>query len=179
MKQLLDLLNFSFMNGVFWSRVFQIVLRSGGIPTPPVEGESKILLGVTFLLSVGNLRRSNFDHSNVSQSYKQLSVNIEHQLKSKLAWPVGTKSTKLKQWHRRNDYSWKWSFFWVIAWKLLFSEGRQKFGGAGGGGSTERGDSRRLSPIPPVGKTLWSVLKINFFKTLWPLFMDGVQLPQG
>ena len=42
-----------------------------------------------------NLRRSAFDHSNLFQSYKQ-SSNIEHWLKSKLAWPVFAKSTKLK-----------------------------------------------------------------------------------
>ena len=40
------------------------------------------------------------------QSWKHHPVNAEHQLKSKLAWPVCQKSTKLKQkWYRSNDYS--------------------------------------------------------------------------
>ena len=41
--------------------------------------------GRTFLLSGGNLARSDLEHLSLFQSYKQDSVNIEHQLKSKLA----------------------------------------------------------------------------------------------
>ena len=60
------------------SMVFQIALMS--------ERESEILLvGKFFLPGGGNLRRSGFDHSNYFKSQKQLSVNTEHQLKSKLA----------------------------------------------------------------------------------------------
>ena len=42
--------------------------------------------------------------------------------KPKLEWPVSTNTMKLKwKWYRRNDYWQKWSFYWVITWKLLFS----------------------------------------------------------
>ena len=59
------------------SMVFQIAVKS--------ERESEILLvGQFFLAGGGNLRRSGFDHSNYFKSQKQLSVNTEHQLKSKL-----------------------------------------------------------------------------------------------
>ena len=51
-------------------------------------GGSEILLRGIFLLDGGNLRKSNLDHLNLFQSWKQLSVNTEHKLKSKLAWPV-------------------------------------------------------------------------------------------
>ena len=85
-------------------RVFQIVLRVGGNP-PSGEGIENFAGGI-FLSGGGNLRRSNFDDLNLFQSQKQLSINTEHQLKSKLAWPTHTKSMKLKQkWYRSNDYS--------------------------------------------------------------------------
>ena len=60
-----------------------------------MEGEWEILLGVRILSVSGHLRWSTFDHSSLFQSNKH-SVNIEHQLKSKLEWPVCTKSMKLK-----------------------------------------------------------------------------------
>ena len=40
------------------------------------------------IISGGNLMRSDFDHSNLFFFYNQYSVNIEHQLKSKLVRPV-------------------------------------------------------------------------------------------
>ena len=61
------------------------------------EGIRNFAGGAIFLLGGENLRRSGFDHSNYFKSQKQLSVNTEHQLKSKLAWPVCQKSIKLKQ----------------------------------------------------------------------------------
>ena len=64
-------------------------------------GESEILLEWTFLPVGGNLRRSDFDNSNL---FQQLSVNTEHQLKPTLAWSVCTKSMKLK----KKWYRWKW-----------------------------------------------------------------------
>ena len=59
------------------------MLRVGGNP-PSGEGIENFA-GGTFLSGGGNLRRSNFDDLNLFQSQKQLSVNTEHQLKSKLA----------------------------------------------------------------------------------------------
>ena len=51
-------------------------------------------------------------------------MKIDQQLKSKLAWLKCQKNMKLKQkWYRRNDYSKKWHFYWVITWKFLFSGG--------------------------------------------------------
>ena len=56
------------------------MVRSGGGKFPTVGwGESEILLRV-FFTGEGKLRRSDFDNSNLCQSYKQLSVNTEHQL---------------------------------------------------------------------------------------------------
>ena len=69
-----------------------------------------------------NLRRKVFDHSNLFQSWKQQSVNVKHCLKFALVWPVYRKNTEVKwKWYRSNDYSLKWSFIWLITWKLLFS----------------------------------------------------------
>ena len=31
--------------------------------------------------------------------------------------------TEMVKWYRSNDYNQKWSFYWVITWKLLFSGG--------------------------------------------------------
>ena len=49
-------------------------------------------------------------------------VHKEHEIKTKR--------------YRSNDYSYKWSFHWVITWKLLFSgeDGRINFWWGGGGG---------------------------------------------
>ena len=49
-------------------------------------------------------------------------------IKLKSAWPVCSKSMKLRQkWYRSNEYSWRWRFYWVITWKLLFSWGEFTF----------------------------------------------------
>ena len=45
----------------------------------------KFYWGGSLLLGDGNPKMSDFDHSNIFQSLKQLSVNTERQLKSKLA----------------------------------------------------------------------------------------------
>ena len=58
-------------------KVFQIVLRGGEIGN---------FVGVDFLLGGGKLRRSGFDHLNLFQSEKQLSVNNEYQLFYFLQW---------------------------------------------------------------------------------------------
>ena len=52
--------------------------------------------GGIFLPDGENLRRSDFDDSEI--------VNTEHQLKSKLAWSV-LKEYEIKKWYRNNDYS--------------------------------------------------------------------------
>ena len=59
--------------------------RSGGGDSPSVEGEGdrKFCWGVNLDGGV-NLRRIDFDHSNLFQGQKKLSVNREHRLKSKL-----------------------------------------------------------------------------------------------
>ena len=46
-------------------------------------GNGKFFWGI-FLSGGGNLTRSDFDHLNLFQSYKQHFVNIENRLKSKL-----------------------------------------------------------------------------------------------
>ena len=63
--------------------VSQIELR--GKQENPLSRGIGNFAGRTFLLSVGNLTRNDFEHLSLFQSYKQDSVNIEHQLKSKLA----------------------------------------------------------------------------------------------
>ena len=71
------------------TRVFQIGVE--GRDSPSVKGDGKFCWGRGFnLYGRGNLRRSNFDHSNLFQGQKQHSVNIERLLKSKLTWPVCT-----------------------------------------------------------------------------------------
>ena len=62
---------------------------------PPSQSEILLWRGI-FLPDEGNLRRSDFDDPNLFQSWKQLSVNTEHQLKSKLAWPVLYKEHGIK-----------------------------------------------------------------------------------
>ena len=47
------------------------------------EGDGKFCWGVNLDGGV-NLRRTDFDHSNLFQGQKKLSVNSEHRLKSKL-----------------------------------------------------------------------------------------------
>ena len=69
---------------------------------------------------------------------------------------------KLKQkWNGSNDYSWKWFFYFVITWKLLYE-------GVGGGGEVFLGERmewanfqlvEELPPSSPVGKTLLDVNK--------------------
>ena len=77
-------------------RVFQIVLRGGSRKSPARgEGIGTFTRGGVFLSGDVHLRRSVFDYSSLFQRKKH-SVNIEHQLKSKLAWSVCTKSMKLK-----------------------------------------------------------------------------------
>ena len=81
--------------------------RGGGGDSPSVEGEGdgKFCWGVNLDGGV-NLRRTDFDHSNLFQGQKKLSVNSEHRLKSKLVWTVCTKSIKLKwKWYWCNDCS--------------------------------------------------------------------------
>ena len=65
---------------------FQMVFRSRG------DGRAMgNIAGVIILVSGGNLTgRDFYDYSNLFQSVKQHSVNIEHQLKPKLAWPMCT-----------------------------------------------------------------------------------------
>ena len=82
--------------------------RSGGggdSPSGEGEGDGKFCWGVNLDGGV-NLRRIDFDHSNLFQGQKKLSVNSEHRLKSKLVWTVCTKSIKLKwKWYWCNDCS--------------------------------------------------------------------------
>ena len=55
-----------------------------GLGESPQWGDGKFCWG-DFLSGGGNLTRSDFDHLNLFQNYKQHSVNIEHLLKLKLA----------------------------------------------------------------------------------------------
>ena len=70
------------------------MLRGRGIP--PVWEKWEVMLGAIFLSGSGNLNGSDFDHSNLFQSYKQCSVNTDHRLKSKLATRIRKTSVKLK-----------------------------------------------------------------------------------
>ena len=65
------------------TNIFQIELR--GKQKNPLSRGIGNFAGKTFSLSCGILTRSDFEHLSLFQSYKQDSVNIEHQLKSKLA----------------------------------------------------------------------------------------------
>ena len=75
---------------VTMTRVFHKVLRGGGEFLPSWgEGGGDFSGGRIFLSDGGNLRRSYFGHSS-----NQHSVNIQHQLKPKLEWPVCKKKHK-------------------------------------------------------------------------------------
>ena len=50
-------------------------------------------------------------------------MNTEHQLKSKLAWPVCTEYEIKTKKAQEQWLQLKWSFYWFIIWKLLFNEG--------------------------------------------------------
>ena len=63
--------------------VFQIEVGGGDSPAVEGEGDGKFCWGVNLDGGV-NLRRIDFDHSNLFQGQKKLSVNSEHRLKSKL-----------------------------------------------------------------------------------------------
>ena len=63
------------------------------------------LAGGIFLSGDGNLTMSGFDDSNLSQSQKKNSVNIEHRLKSKLERRVCEEYEDKIKWYRSNDYS--------------------------------------------------------------------------
>ena len=65
------------------TNIFQIELRSK--QENLLCRGTRNFAGRTLLLSGGNLTRSDFEHLSFFQSYKQDSVNTEHQLKSKLA----------------------------------------------------------------------------------------------
>ena len=67
------------------------------IEEPSAGGRIRNRTGGNFFMGEGNLRRSDFDNSNLIQSLKQLSVNTENQLKSEVTWPKCPKSMKLKQ----------------------------------------------------------------------------------
>ena len=56
------------VNKVLYIRVFQILLRRGGIHPVRGKSESEILLEGIFLMGEVNLRRSDFDNLNFFQS---------------------------------------------------------------------------------------------------------------
>ena len=66
-------------------RVFQMVLRGRRRNLPLVDEEWGILLGVDLFISGLRLRKRAFDHSSLFQNKKHHFINIEHQLKLKLA----------------------------------------------------------------------------------------------
>ena len=57
-----------------------------GFPNRWKRWGKEIFAGGEGLLGCGNLRMSYFDKSNLYQSWNHHPVNIEHQLKVKLAW---------------------------------------------------------------------------------------------
>ena len=75
--------------------VFQIVLR-GKQENPLSRGIANFAEGI-FLMSGENLTRSDFEHLNLFQAWKQNSVNIEHQLaKIKISMTCVDKGYKFK-----------------------------------------------------------------------------------
>ena len=59
-------------------------------------GNGKFCWGGCFLSGDGNLRRSDFDHSNFFQSQKQHSVIIDHQIKFKISMTCEYKDYEVK-----------------------------------------------------------------------------------
>ena len=99
-----------------WKKYFPII-----VCTP----KSEILLGGRiFFAGWRELEEWFWGFEPFSKLFQQLSVNTEHQLKSKLTWSVWPKSMKLKQkWRRKNDYNQKCCFYWVLTWKLFLVGG--------------------------------------------------------
>ena len=132
-----------------------------------------------FLLGGENLTRSYFDPSYYFSKIKTIFCKYWTltKIKSSMTWVYKEYEGMIKmvqeQWPQL-----KWSFYWVIVWKFLFSLEERTFGGGGGGdkncwegsllGKTfpgAGGMSRSLTsgwgtpPIPPVEKTLLPSLK--------------------
>ena len=86
-------------------------------------GEWENWWGNIFLTGYGNLMRNDFDNRNLFQSENQHSVNIDHQLISKLPCTVckeyeGKIKMVQSQWSQL-----KIIFYWVITWKLFLVRG--------------------------------------------------------
>ena len=81
--------------------------------------------GIIFLPGGGNPRRSNSDHLNLFLSKKMAFCEYWTSIKIKISMTCVSKEYKIKtkmvheQWLQL-----KWSLYWVITWKLLFSGGR-------------------------------------------------------
>ena len=119
--------------------------------------------GGIFLLDGGNLTRSSFDYSNLFQSCKQHSVNIERWLKSKLAWPVCTKEYGGKIKMAQQWLQLKMKILLGCDMKIVLVRGEWTFCESnllgrtfpGGGGMGEfLASVGGTPPIPPVEKTL-------------------------
>ena len=95
-------------------RVSQIALQGMGRISLPNGGDRKLCYGEFFYWVVGIWGVISIILTFVKDK-KQHSVYTEHQLKSKLAWPVCIKSMEVKlkmvqdQWLQQ-----KWSSYWVI-----------------------------------------------------------------
>ena len=126
------------------NKVFKIVVRS--------RGELEILLGEFFYRMVGTWGGVILTNQTICKAENR-SVDTEHQLKSKLAWPVCPKyKIQTKMVHDQ-------CFYWVISWKLLFrGRGLENYWGNFSSGGVDEQIfgwwEGGTSPIPSVGKTL-------------------------
>ena len=75
---------------------YEICLAGGIQGNPPLWGEWEFLLVEVFYRVVGIWWEMILTIQTFFRCYKQHSVNIEHPLKSKLAWNLCTRDTKLK-----------------------------------------------------------------------------------
>ena len=83
-----------------------------------------------------------------SKLNKQNFVHIEHQLKSKLAWPVGTEyEVKIKMVQEQ----WQLKMKFLLGYKMKIVGGNKNLVGGWGGRGFRRGEWGN-SPHPPVGK---------------------------
>ena len=119
------------------TRVFQIGV---GVNSPSVKWDGKFSWGGFTLYGGENLRRSDFDHSNLIQGQKQHSVNMQYWFKSKLTCVYKEYEVKIKmvkvQWLQLKvkllvGYNMKIVIYYGV-WPQVDGSKKNFFGGGGG-----------------------------------------------
>ena len=88
--------------------------------------ENKLKQGFQIALKgregVGNFVWRNFDRSLLLSCCRYIRFSNHRLIKISIIY-LYIKPEVKKKWYNSNDYSYKWSLYWVITWKLVFGEG--------------------------------------------------------